>query len=87
MANSSSPAPPPQEAVAGGDPWGAARDHDRVQEEEAEGCQDVCLRDCVLRYLLASLPRLLHLLLPQPRGEGFDRLKTLSSINNHLTNY
>ena len=36
------------------------------QAEQAEGGEDVCLHDCCIRYLLASLPCLLHLLLPQP---------------------
>ena len=47
--------------------WGADRVHHQVQEEQEEGDQDVRGDHLRVRCLLAALPHLLPLLLPQPR--------------------
>jgi hypothetical protein len=49
----------------------------QVSKEQTESCQDDCFCDPDLWYLLAALPCLLHLLLPQPKGGrlAFDRCK------------
>ena len=47
--------------------WRNHRQHDQVSKKQEENCQDVCGDHQCVRDLLAPLPRLLHLFLPQPR--------------------
>ena len=61
-----------QEAVAARDPRRAPAGRVPREAEQDEGGQDVCLRHHHLLGLLAAIPGILCLLLPQPEGKLSD---------------
>ena len=58
--------------MAARDSGGAAAKRVARKAEQAKSCQDVCLRHHDLLGLLAAIPRILCLLIPQPEGELLD---------------